>query len=438
MAVAIETLQKLERRFTILLPIEEIRAEVNKRLQVRAKKAKAPGFRPGKVPMKIVAAQFGYEVESAVLNDKIDHAFNQIAKENDLRVAGLSDISPKAGDGVEEGFMAFDATFEVYPEIVMGDLTQLEVEQVTSEVTDKDVDEMLSAIQKQHVTYHLKDDQGLAVAESGDKVTVDFLGKMEGVPFEGGAADNYAFNLGQGHMLPEFEAAVTGLKEGESKVFLLTFPADYHGKDVAGKLAEFTITLKKIEAPQLPAIDETFAKQLGLEEGGVAKLREEVTANLERAAKREAQIKTRDNVLDALLKKVHFEIPQVLVDKEIKRLAEGMKQRMGQMAKNKDMTLPKELFLEQAERSVRVGLLVVKLIDDHHLKATSEQIQARLQDLSKDHHDPQAVIRHYMEDRRRLAELEALVLEENVIAYVLKQAKVIDKVVPVEELIKNK
>ncbi|MGI4848113.1 MAG: trigger factor, partial [Janthinobacterium lividum] len=272
MATAVETLDKLERRMTITLPLADVQAEVEKQLKIRARTVKAPGFRAGKVPMKMVAAQYGFQVENDVLNDKVGRAFGAAAAENNLRVAGMPKIEPKAGEG-EEGVVAFDATFEVYPEVKLGDLAGAEVERTVAEVSDAEIDKTIDILRKQRVHYHVKGEQGAhgdggeATAQNDDRVTIDFVGVIDGVEFEGGKAEDYSFVLGEGRMLAEFEAATVGLKVGESKTFDLAFPEDYHGKDVAGKTATFTITLKKLEWAHMPEVDAEFAKSLGIEDG---------------------------------------------------------------------------------------------------------------------------------------------------------------------------
>jgi trigger factor len=286
MATAVETLGKLERRLTISFPLTDVRTEVEKRLKQQAKTAKAPGFRPGKVPMKMVAAQFGYQIESDVLNDKVGRAFNDAANEAQLRVAGYPKIEPK--NDSPEGVLSFDATFEIYPEVVVGDLSAVTIETVKAEVSDAEIDKTIDILRKQRVHYHTKGeagehgDGGEPVAAAGDRVTVDFIGVIDNVEFPGGKADGYAFVLGEGRMLPEFEAATLGLKVGEHKTFPLPFPEDYHGKDVAGKTAEFTITLKQLEWAHLPAVDAEFAKTLGMVDGDLDKMRADIKVNLER------------------------------------------------------------------------------------------------------------------------------------------------------------
>ena len=445
MATAVETLEKLERRITITVPMADVQAEVEKRLKIRARTAKAPGFRPGKVPMKMVAAQYGYQVESEVLNDKVGRAFSDAATENNLRVAGYPKIEPKTGADNADGTIVFDATFEVYPEVKNGDLTQAEVEKTKAEVSEAEIDKTIEILRKQRVHYHVKGEQGAhgdggadQSAQNGDRVTIDFVGKIDGVKFQGGKAEDYAFVLGEGRMLPEFEAATIGLKVGESKTFPLVFPEDYHGKDVAGKTAEFTVTLKKLEWAHLPEVDAEFAKSLGIADGDLQKMREDIKTNLEREVGNRVKAKTKDSVMDALIKTVELDVPKALVDQDTQRLMEMTRQDMAQRGMNvKDMPFPPELFTAQAERRVRLGLILAEVVKANNLQAKPEQVKAQVEEFAQSYEDPQQVIKYYFSDRNRLAEVEALVLEENVVNYVLGKAKVTEKSVPFDELMGN-
>jgi trigger factor len=445
MATAVETLDKLERRITITVPLADVKAEVEKRLKIRARTAKAPGFRPGKVPMKMVAQQYGYQVETEVLNDRVGRAFNEAATENNLRVAGFPKIEPKSGESVAEDQVAFDATFEVYPDVKIGDLSTAEVEKIMGEVTDAEIDKTIDILRKQRVHYHVKGEQGAhgdggadQSAQKGDRVTVDFIGKIDGVEFQGGKADDYAFVLGEGRMLPEFEAAATGLKVGESKTFPLHFPEDYHGKDVAGKTAEFTITMKKIEWAHMPEVDSEFAKSLGIPDGDLAKMRADIKVNLEREVNNRVKAKTKDSVMDALIKASELDVPKALIEQDVDRLVEMTRQDMAQRGMNvKDMPFPRELFNAQAERRVRLGLILAEVVKANKLEATPEQVKAQVEDFAQSYEDPQQVLKYYYSDRRRLAEVEALVLEENVVNYVLGKAKVTEKAVAFDELMGN-
>jgi len=439
MATAVESLGKLERRMTISFPATDVRTEVEKRLKAQAKTARAPGFRPGKVPMKMVAAQYGYQIETDVLNDKVGRAFNEAANENQLKVAGFPKIEPK--QDAAEGILAFDATFEIYPEVVIGDLANAEIETVKSDVTDAEIDKTIDILRKQRVHFHTKGEAGEhgtggeAVAANGDRVTVDFVGKIDGVEFAGGKAEDYPFVLGEGRMLPEFEAAVLGLKVGESKTFPLPFPEDYHGKDVAGKTAEFTITLKQLEWAHLPEVDAEFAKSLGIADGDLQKMRDDIKLNLEREVKGRIKARNKDAVMDALVKVTEMDVPKALIEQDSQRLAEMTRQDMMQRGMDvKNAPFPPELFAQKAERRVRLGLILGQLVSDNNLQASGEQVKAQIEDFAQSYEDPKEVLKYYYSDRRRLAEVEALVLEENVVNYVLGKAKVTAKEVPFDEL----
>jgi trigger factor len=439
MATAVENLGKLERRLTLSFPLSDVRTEVEKRLKQQAKTARAPGFRPGKVPLKMVAAQYGYQIESDVLNDRVGAAFNQAATEAQLRVAGMPKIEPK--QDAPEGTLAFDATFEIYPEVALPDLDNVEIETVKADVSDAEIDKTIDILRKQRVHFHTKGeagehgDGGEAVAANGDRVTVDFTGVIDGVEFPGGKADDYAFVLGEGRMLPEFEAATVGLKVGESKTFPLAFPEDYHGQDVAGKTAEFTITLKKLEWAHLPAIDDEFAKTLGIEDGSVEKMREDIKVNLEREVTARIKARNKEAVMDALVKHTEMDVPQVMVAQDSERLAEQTRQDMaGRGMDVKSLPFPADLFATKAERRVRLGLILSQLVGDNNLQATQDQVKAQIEDFAQSYEDPKEVLKYYYSDRRRLSEVEALVLEENVVNYVLGKAKVTAKDIAFDEL----
>lgn len=446
MATVVETLDKLERRLTLTVSLNEVQTEVEKRLKIRARTVKAPGFRPGKVPLKMVAAQFGYQVENEVLNDKVSKVFSEITHANNLRVAGFPKIEPKKDEeNTEEGVLAFAATFEIYPEVKIGDLNTVEIEKVQTEVNEAEIDKTLEILRKQRVHYHVKGEQSAhgdggadLSAQNGDRVTIDFSGQIDGVVFPGGQAKDYAFVLGEGRMLPEFESATIGLKVGESKVFNLTFPDDYHGKDVAGKTAEFTVLLTKLEWAHLPEINADFAKSLGIEDGDLAKMRADIKLNIEREVASRVKAKNKDNVMDALVKVCVLDVPKALVDQDVERLIEMTRQDMLQRKmKVADMSFPPELFATQAERRVRLGLILAELVKQNALQASAEQIKMQVEDFAQSYEDPKQVVKYYYSDSRRLAEVEALVLEDNVVNHVLERSQVINKKVDFEALMGN-
>ena len=432
MAVNVETLEKLERKITLELPVEAIQKEVDARLKKLARQVKMDGFRPGKVPLSVVAKNYGYSVQYEVMNDQVGQAFNAAAVEAQLRIAGAPRINEK--EGAPEGKVTFEAIFEVYPEVKINDLSAAEVEKLSSDVNDAAIDRTVDILRKQRRTFAQRaQDQA---AQDGDRVTIDFEGKIDGEPFEGGKAEGFQFLVGEGQMLKEFEDAVRGMKAGESKTFPLNFPADYHGKDVAGKQADFLVTVNKIEAANLPEIDEAFVKSLGIEEGSVDALRADIKKNLEREVKFRLQARNKAAVMDALVAQAELDLPKSSVDAEMERMAENMRADLKQrgMKDADNAPLPPEIFKDQAERRVRLGLVVAELVNANNLQAKPEQIDAHIAELAASYERPEDVVRWYKSDNRRLAEVEAIVIENNVTEFVLGKAKVSDKAVSFEEL----
>ncbi len=432
MAVTVETLEKLERRITLTLPATTIHGEVEARLKKLSRTVKADGFRPGKVPMSVVAQRYGYQVQYEVVNDRVGQAFNDATNEAKLRVAGAPRIAQK--DESPEGQLAFDATFEVYPEVVIGDLTAAEVERVATEVTEAAIDRTVEILRKQRRSFGLRaKDEG---AIETDRVTIDFEGKIDGEPFAGGKAEAFQFIIGEGQMLEQFDQAVRGMKAGESKTFPLSFPADYHGADVAGKEADFLVTVSKIEAQNLPAIDEALAKSLGIKEGTVEGLRDDVKKNLEREVKFRVLARNKAAAMDALVKVADLDVPKALVENELERLVANVREDMKQRGiKDADKApIPNELFQPQAERRVRLGLVVAELVRSNHLQAKPEQLQAHIEELSQSYEKPAEVMRWYLSDRQRMSEVEAVVIETNVTRHVLGLVKINDKALPFDEL----
>jgi len=432
MAVQVETLDKLERRITLTLPASTIASEVESRLRRLSRTVRADGFRPGKVPMSVVSQRYGYSVHSEVLNDKVGQVFSEAVSEAKLRVAGPPRITEKAE--APEGEVAFDATFEVYPEVKLGDLSQAEIERVSSEVTDEAVDKTIDILRKQRRTFQQR--PASDGAAPGDRVTIDFAGTVDGVPFDGGKAEGFQFVIGEGQMLEQFDNAVRGMKAGDSKTFPLQFPADYQGKDVAGKEADFTVTVKKIEVPHLPAVDEALAKALGIAGGTVEALRADVRKNLEREVKFRVQARNKASVMDALVKSAELEVPKSLVAGETERMVEQMRADLKKRGVKDAETapIPAEMFQAQAERRVRLGLVVAELVRSQNLQAKPDQLQTHIEELAQSYEKPGEVMRWYLSDRNRMAEVEAIVVENNVAAHVLERAKATPKDVPFDEL----
>jgi trigger factor len=432
MAVTVETLDKLERKITLTLPVDVIVSEVDKRLKRLARQVKVDGFRPGKVPMNIVAQRYGYSVHHEVMNDKVGELFNSAANEAQLRVAGQPRISEK--DGAPEGQMLFDAVFEVYPEVKLGDLEQLAVDKVAAEVTEEAIDRTIEILRKQRRSFAQRSLDG--AAQDSDRVTIDFEGKIDGEPFQGGKAEDFQFLLGEGQMLKEFEDAVRGMKSGESRTFPLNFPADYHGKDVAGKQADFLVTLKKVEAAHLPEVTDELAKSLGVAEATVEGLRADIRKNLQREVKSRLQGRNKQAALDALAAQAELELPKASVQAEVDRMAEGARADLkARGIKDADKApIPEDLFRPQAEKRVRLGLVVAELVRSNELHATPEQIKSHIEELASGYEKPADVVRWYYSDMSRLGQVEALVIENNVTDFILSKAKVNEKAVSFEEL----
>nr|WP_319563761.1 trigger factor [uncultured Rhodoferax sp.] len=432
MAVVVETLEKLERKMTLSLPVQAIQSEVTARLKKLARTMKMDGFRPGKVPMNVVSQRYGYSVQYEVMNDKVGEAFFNAANEAKLRVAGQPKINEK--EGAPEGELTFEAVFEVFPEVQIGDLSTAEIEKIATEVSDSAIDKTVDILRKQRRTFSQRPHD--AAAQDGDRVTVDFEGKIDGETFEGGKAADFQFILGDGQMLKEFEEATRGMKSGESKTFPLAFPADYHGKDVAGKTADFMVTVKKIEAAHLPDVDEALAKSLGIEDATVEGLRTDIKKNLDREVKSRLLSRNKAAVMEALVSKAELDLPNASVQAEVQRLLEGARADLKQRGiKDADkVAIPEDVFKPQAERRVRLGLVVAELVRANALQATMDQIKAHIQELAASYEKPAEVERWYFSDNNRLAEVEALVLENNVTDFVLSKAKVNEKSVTFDEL----
>ena len=432
MSVNVETLEKLERKITLSLPVKDVQDEVTKRLQRLARTVKMDGFRPGKVPVSVVANQYGPAVQYEVINDKVGQAFYQAANEAELRVAGQPAISEK--DGAAEGEMLFEAVFEVLPEVKINDLADTEVEKIAAEVDDEAIDRTIDILRKQRRTFAQRGKDEPAV--DGDRVTVDFEGKIDGEPFAGGKAEGFQYLVGEGQMLAEFEDAVRGMKIGESKTFPLAFPEDYHGQEVAGKTADFLVTVQKLEAANLPEVNEEFAKQLGVGDATVEGLRADIRKNLEREVKYRLLARNKNAVMDALIKSAELDLPKASIQAEVNAMAQAARQDLVQrgMKDAANAELPAELFQPQAERRVRLGLIVAELVRAENLLATPEQVKAYIDDLSASYEKPEEVARWYLNDQQRMAEIEAVVTEANVTDFVLGKAKVSDKQVSFQEL----
>jgi len=443
MAVQIENLGSLDRKMTLEFARADLAKAREARLAKVGKTMKMAGFRPGKVPKNLVEKQYGMQVDFELQFDKASELFFEQSQKEGIKLAGQPRLEPKSE--LDADTVVFDAFFEVLPEVKIGDFSKAEVTKYTTEIGEAEIDRALDVLRKQQVHYHPRgvagphgDGGSNAAAQNGDQVVIDFVGKIDGVEFAGGKAENFEYVLGEGRMLPEFEAATLGLKVGESKSFPLSFPADYHGKDVAGKTAEFTITVKAVNWAHLPAVDDAFALSLGVTEGGVAKMREEVKQNLEREVKRRITALLKNEVMDKLNDLCELEVPKSLVAAEQERLVEGARQDLMQrgVPNAKDAPIPPEIFAEQAQKRVRLGLILSDLVKQNNLAATADQIKAEIDEQASTYEDPKEVVRWFYSNPSRLKDIENLVLEDNVIKHFISTAKVNDKAISFEELSK--
>ena len=427
----LENLGQLQRRLNLALPLQQIESEVESRLKRLARTVKVHGFRPGKVPIKIVVQQYGSQVRQEVLGDALQKRFGEAVQEQKLRVAGYPRFEAKTGENAE---FEFSATFEVYPDVNVGDLSGQSIERPVIKVSSPDVDKTIEILRKQRVQFQPVE----RAATSGDQVSVDYNGKLAGVEFAGGQAKNHTLVLGEGRVLKDFEDAITGMRVGESKTFELTFPEDYHGKEMAGKTVSFTLVLNTVAQPLLPEINAEFAQSLGVADGSVDKMRNEVTGNLEREVAKRVQAKVKDQVMQALLDTTKLEVPKALVDVEAERLMEQARSDLETRGMNKaDVPLPADIFEQQARRRVSLGLILAELVRSHQLTARPEQVRALVDQQAQSYEHPDQVVKWYYEQPQRLQEVESIALEDNVVAWVLEHAKVTDKPVSFDELMGN-
>jgi trigger factor len=429
MPPTVENLGTLERRVSMRVPVQDIEKQVDERLKKLARNVKMPGFRPGKVPMKIVAQTYGPQVRNEVLGDAVQKSFSDAVREANLRVAGYPKIEPKTDKA--EGVLEFSATFEIYPEVKVGDIAAATIEQPKAAVDDAAVERTLEILRKQRTKFVAAS----RPAKDGDRLTVDFQGTIDSAPFDGGKADNFIFALGEGRMLPEFEAAARGMSVGESKTFTVKFPQDYHGKDVAGKEASFTISVKHIDEPVLPEIDAEFAKSLGVADGDVAKMRAEVRANVEREVKKRVEARLKGQALDALLAATPLELPKSLVEMEAQQLVQRAAQDLqARGVKLDQVPLNPQQFEDTAKRRVALGLIIAELARAESLQPKPAEVRAMVEQEAQSYESPAEVVKWFYMQPQRLSEMEAMALEANVVKWVLSKAQVKDKDISFDEL----
>jgi len=429
MQTNIENLSKLERRLNMAVPAEHIDREVEQRLRKLSRTVRMDGFRPGKVPLKILAQQYGPQVRSEVIGDAVQKAFSEAVREQNLRVAGYPRIERK--EGGDEKQLTFSATFEVYPEVKLGDVGSAKIERPVHAVDDADVDRTIEILRKQRVAWEIV----TRASQSGDRVTVDFTGRIDGNEFPGGKGTDMAVVIGEGRMLPEFESGLTGVSAAEQKTFAVTFPSDYAGKDVAGKTASFEVGVKKVEAPKLPTVGAEFAKSLGVADGDTAKMREEIKANVEREVKKRVESEVKQKIMQALIDSTTLELPKSLVEIELQRMVQQARADLESRGVKLDkLPVNPEALEQQARRRVALGLILGELVKAHGLAAKPEQVRALVTEHAQTYEQPFEVVRWVYSEPQRLSEFEGLAIESNVVNWVLEHAKVEDKTISFDEL----
>jgi len=429
MQANLETIGNLERRLNISVPAEDINSEVSTRLRRLAQTVKMHGFRPGKVPMKVVEKQYGMQVRQEVLADKLQKCFGDAVRENNLRVAGYPRFETQPAQS--DAQLQYSATFEVYPEVKVGDLADAEISRPVLKVTDAEVDKTMEVLRKQRATYEPVE----RAAQNEDLVTVDFSGRIDDESFPGGEAKDLQVLLGAGRMLPEFERAIVGMQPNETRTFDLTYPGDYHAKEVAGKTAQFTLTLKRVAEAKLPAVDSEFAKALGVADGDVDKMRSEVRVNVEREVDARIRARLKEQVFKVLTERATLDLPQSLVEIEMRSLAQAAQRDLeARGVKVKDVPIPADILRSQAERRVRLGLILSEVVRANALQAKPDQVLAAVEHHAKSFEQPQEVVKWYYSSPERLQEFESAVLEQNVVDWVASVAKTADTAVQFEEL----
>lgn len=435
MQANLETLGQLERRLSIAVPMAEIDSEVETRLKNMARNVKMHGFRPGKVPFKVVVQQYGGQVRQEVLGDVLQKSFGEAVSQQKLKVAGYPKFEAKP-PVADTGQFEYSATFEIYPEIVVGDISKHTVIRPVLEVSEAEVDKTIEIMRKQRASY----DPAERAAMDGDRLIISYRGTIDGKEFGGSAAQDSAIVLGEGRLLPDFEKQLQGMKNGESQTFDLRFPDDYHGREVAGKTATFEVTLTQVAAPKLPAVDAEFAKSLGVEDGDLGKMRSEIRANLEREVKARLKNRLKDQVMQALLDVTQIEVPKSLVEIEIQRMQTQAREDLAArgIPVKDDMPIPPEVFEKQGQRRVNLGLILAEVVKANNLHATPEKVRSAVEEQAQSYEHAEEVVKWFYQSPERLREIESMVLEDNVVAWALGAARVEDKAIAFDELMERK
>lgn len=438
MQVTVESSEGLQRTISVSVPAERVDTAVDQRLQELRKNAKINGFRPGKVPMQVVRKRFSGQVRQEVVGELIQSTYQEAIQQVEMRPAGWPSVEPVQSDGDDAGEFSYKATFEVYPEFELAPANGLEIDRPTAEVQDSDVDDMIETLQKQRTTYEKVD---RASADS-DQVMIDFTGYVDGEAFEGGTAQGAPLVLGSNTMIEGFEAAITGMSAGDEKRINVTFPESYHNDDLAGKPAEFDITVNEVRAAEVPELDDEFVKAFGVEEGGLDALKTDIRSNMERELRGSVEQLVKQNVMDSLVDSNEVELPSALIKDEVGRLRQQlvarMTEHMGGQTPPDDASFPDEMFTEEAERRVKLGLVIAEIVKTAELKADPDKVRARVDELSSAYEDPKQVVDYYYGNPELLQSVEGMVLEQVVTEWVLDQAQVTDEPLAFQDVMERR
>jgi trigger factor len=427
MQVSVETTGNIDRKMTVSIPAERVDNEVEKRLQKLSKRVRIDGFRPGKVPMNVVRQRYAQSTRQEVIGDVIESSLRDALNQEKLRMAGLPQVDVQTFGHNEP--LSYVATFQVYPEFQLADVSSLNIKRPTSNVTEEDIDKMIETIRKQQKEWKNTD----RAAQAGDFVRLDFVGTLDGVPFEGGSAENFAVELGAGRMLPDFETALSGMKAGDEKVADVKFPDDYQAENLKGKTAQFTLKVTSVQEGVLPEITEEFIERFGLESKTVEAFRGEIKKNMERELNNAIKAQVKQQVMDGLAALHTFEVPAALTTEESKQVRQEFMQNMGNQMPNAN--LPDELFKPQAERRVKLGLIVGQLIRENNIQRDAQRVDDLLESLSMTYEDPAALVEYYRNNPQAMQTIEAAAMEESIVDWVLGKAQVTDEERPFEQVI---
>jgi trigger factor len=422
MQVSIETLDGLARRMTVQVPSERVSEAVEKKLKDLSKTVRIDGFRPGKVPLKVVQQKFGGHIRQEVIGDVIESSYQEALIQEKVRPAGMPSIDSVSSEEQED--MSYTATFEVFPEVEELVLDAIKVDRPVVEITDKDFDAMLQKLREQRKTWK----ETKAAAKKGYQVIVDFEGRVDGELFEGGAGKDMPIEIGAGQMLPEFESGLEGIKASEQRTVEVNFPADYHGAEVAGKTAEFMLKATRVSTPELPELDEEFAKGFGVQDGDLEKMRADIRANMEKEKNERLKANLKNKVMSGLLEHNAIIAPSAMVAEEVKSLRVQASQRMGQDPESMDeAAFPNELFSEEATRRVQLGLLISEVIKKEKIELNQELVESTIEEMAIAYEQPDQVRDYYRQNQQARSGIESTVLEDQVVAHILDKASVTEQ-----------